>query len=133
MTNLFVYGSLMNQEVWFPLLQTKVVSIEARLSGYYRESLQGCTYPAIRIQADSSVDGLVLLDLSAFQIEVLDSFEGELYQRESVVVNSVSDDSLECETYSLKPSYYHLMSGKAWDNNTFRKQHMYEFINEFSA
>ncbi len=60
MTALFVYGTLMADEVLATLLHRVPQHKPATLSGFSRHSIKGVVYPAIiPSTADSSVSGLV--------------------------------------------------------------------------
>lgn len=73
MGNAFVYGTLMAPEVVELLISRKPVCKAATLHGYSRRRVKDRVYPAIiPAEPDSKVQGMVLLDLSAQELHILD-------------------------------------------------------------
>jgi gamma-glutamylcyclotransferase (GGCT)/AIG2-like uncharacterized protein YtfP len=127
MNRLFVYGSLLNEEVRFSLIKEKFKTLEARLPGYRRETVRGQTYPAIVADRDSFVDGLIVMGLTNHHLRVLDRFEGRYYRRASIKALT-ADGEISCDTYVLQSRYRYLMSGENWSNSEFRNNHLSRFI-----
>lgn len=128
MKNLFAYGSLMNDEVWLPLLGETFSRIDATLDGYECRLLHGACYPAMRRAPAGHVDGVLVQGLNAAQLRVLDEFEGVWYRRVTVTAQSADGGSVPCETYVIRDRYRHLLSDRAFDNAVFRARHLKPFI-----
>lgn len=128
MNDLFVYGTLMNDEVLTSLMRCTFPKTKAIISGYNRFMVSGENYPAIRPDKNSSVVGEVLMNVSAEQLYILDEYEGQSYER--ITVSVVTDDNAQrqCETYVYKPEYYKFLSDIDWCNEVFREEHMNSFI-----
>ena len=129
MNNLFVYGTLMNEEVLTSLLKCNFKKKRALLSGYGCFSVSGKNYPAIRPERESVVTGVLINNLTLQHLEILDKFEGVFYQRITVEVEANDNNKHQCETYTFKPEYYNLLTKTGWSNENFRKIHMKSFIN----
>lgn len=83
---LFVYGTLQLPEKLQSLLG-RVPSLEpATLHGYRCGLVARADFPGIVPQADAVVNGQVLAPLSQAELDILDQYEGELYQRVRVSV-----------------------------------------------
>ena len=91
--HLFAYGTLVEPSRVDDVLGHKHLGerLAARLDGYQRVALSTWPYPLIVVAQGHSVDGVLLMDLSAYDLEVLDRYEDVdtgLYQRESVEVEA---------------------------------------------
>jgi len=126
-TRLFVYGTLMNDEVMSELIGRIVESSTATLAEFKCLSVSGQSYPGIRPSKGSRVDGLLLHGLSRAEMKILDNYEGDQYQLESVSVDVRVDRPVKCLTYVFKPEFYHQLSDESWCNHAFRKNHLIAF------
>ncbi|CEM15373.1 unnamed protein product [Vitrella brassicaformis CCMP3155] len=92
---IFVYGSLMADEVLTTLLSRIPESRAASVRGFQRLFVKGQTFPAI-MRADAStpattaappiVRGRLLLDVTDVERQILDAFEDDGYEVEEVMV-----------------------------------------------
>jgi gamma-glutamylcyclotransferase (GGCT)/AIG2-like uncharacterized protein YtfP len=128
--NIFVYGSLMFEEVWQRLIQNQYNKIDAQLSGFIRLKVKGEQYPGIMPSSDKQVTGKLYLDVCSSDIEQLDIFEGEFYQRSQVIVKS-DDVAYPADTYIFKHKYQTLLSGKEWDTELFREKGLQKFLEKY--
>ena len=90
MSNLFVYGTLMADEVLLALLARTPKRQPATLRGYVRGTVKGEAFPAILPSPEArlghKVEGLLLQDLTARELRVLDFYEDDGYDRLEVTV-----------------------------------------------
>jgi gamma-glutamylcyclotransferase (GGCT)/AIG2-like uncharacterized protein YtfP len=91
--HLFAYGTLGEPRRLDEVLGHKHLGerLAARLEGYQRVARSAWPYPLIVAEDGQSVDGVLLMDLTAYDMEVLDRYEDVdtgLYQRESVEVEA---------------------------------------------
>ena len=128
MKNLFVYGSLINQEVLACLIEGPFRKIEATLDAYKRVKVNNATFPALIRDNKSRVEGLLIFGLTPGQIQTLDDFEGDYYKRITVEVNTKDKQREQCETYLFRDEYQHLLKDQEWDNRIFRENHLQAFI-----
>ncbi|XP_068668550.1 uncharacterized protein [Aristolochia californica] len=124
----FVYGSLMANEVVQVLLKRVPQSSFAILDGYHRFSIKGRVYPAIVPIENKQVPGKLLLELSDAELEVLDKFEDVEYERHTVEVSLMgSFETLPAQTYVWgnkdDPDLY-----GDWDYEEWRRVHMEDFL-----
>ena len=131
MKNIFVYGSLMNDEVFSCLIRGKFKRCFATLYGYKRTKIVGKNYPAIRRSFHCKVNGILIMGLSYRHLIVLDRFEGSLYKRISVSVYTSQGKKRSCDTYFFKENYQHLLKVDEWCNDYFRDNHMVSFIKKY--
>ena len=91
--HLFAYGTLVDPLCLEAVLGHKHLgeTLAARLRGYRRISESGYPYPFIVEAARSCVDGLVVMDLSPYDLQALDRYEeveSGVYRRVSVQVEA---------------------------------------------
>ncbi|HEY1058516.1 MAG TPA: gamma-glutamylcyclotransferase family protein [Limnobacter sp.] len=127
--HVFVYGSLMYLPVWQQVVQGQYAQQPAMAHGFARYAVPGEQYPAMVVQAAGQVRGLVWLNVDHGDIQRLDAFEGEEYERRTIWVNmSGSDQSLQADTYIwLKPER---LRGDEWDVKAFEQQGLQQFLNK---
>lgn len=113
MKKLFVYGTLMNEELIRALLRGSFPMVDAVLKGYERLQVVGQSYPAIRPNRHNIVKGRLMTKLSPLHIRKLDDYEGNMYKRISVrVITADSSEPIWCQTYVLKPLYYRRLANQ---------------------
>ena len=92
-THLFVYGSLTDPRRLDDVLGYHFAGerLRARLTGFERVLPDGMEYPFLVEQPSRTVDGILIMDLSPSDLDVLDRYEevGDgVYQRISVEVET---------------------------------------------
>lgn len=126
--NVFVYGSLLADEVVQVLLKRIPSSSPAVLPGYHRFSIKGRVYPAILPVENKNVVGRVLMGITNPELDILDIFEDVEYVRDSVEV-SLEDNLEKRQTYAYvwddknDPDLY-----GEWDFEEWKEKHMIDFI-----
>lgn len=97
--NLFVYGTLMDDEFVVRLTGRRVPREAAVLSGYQKIVPEG-GYPYLVPDADGKVDGFLLRDVDSESLRLFDQYEdeGRLYRRTAAIV-SVAGRQQHCMTY----------------------------------
>lgn len=91
--HLFVYGSLVDPACLDGVLGHRHLGerLAARLPGYRRIITRGFEWPFIVTATGASVDGVLLMDLSPYDMHVLDRYEEVefgIYRRELVEVEA---------------------------------------------
>jgi len=129
MNNLFVYGTLMCQDIMLevtgyrllspdsnfepPFYHSELVSepsggtVRGILKGYSRRSVRGEVYPAIVPNEKGMVEGILYKDIPPEAWDRLDEFEGEMYSRQSVQIILPDETIVLAETYVIRPEYIH--------------------------
>ncbi|CAA6662375.1 unnamed protein product [Spirodela intermedia] len=118
--NVFVYGTLLENEIVGVLLKRVPPSSPAVLHGYQRFSIKGCSYPAIIPVENKKVDGKVLLGITDIELGIFDVFEDFEYERRS-------SGTLLAYTYVWVEKDDPKLEGD-WDFNAWREQHLEEFL-----
>ncbi|KAL9230443.1 hypothetical protein vseg_005792 [Gypsophila vaccaria] len=126
--NVFVYGSLVANEVVQVLLHRLPPSSPAILPNFHRYSVKGRVYPAILPVENKSVLGRVLMGLTDPELTILDVFEDVEYVRDSVEVTLVDNsEKLQVYTYVWSDKNDQSLYGD-WDFEEWKSVHMEDFI-----
>ena len=91
--HVFAYGTLIEPGLLDTVLGHKHLGerLAARLVGYERISVPTYAYPYVVPRLGASVDGVLLMDLSAYDMQALDRYEeveSGIYRREVVEVEA---------------------------------------------
>ncbi|NOY76163.1 MAG: gamma-glutamylcyclotransferase [Kiritimatiellaeota bacterium] len=99
-TDLFVYGTLMNDQYVVMLLNRKVDSIKASLHQFMLVT-PSWSFPFIVKRHGAATTGRALLGISKDELAILDDFEdeGNLYFRKTVVVRDERGKRRKCQSY----------------------------------
>lgn len=133
--NVFVYGSLMADEVVSVLLERVPPSAPAVLPGYQRHSIKGRVYPAIVPAEEKKVIGKVLFHLMDNELKILDEFEDVEYNRVSGEVLVLDNETQQIGSNQLKAHTYVWADGNdqdlygEWDFEEWKTTHMSDFLN----
>lgn len=131
MKNIFVYGTLMFDEVWRQLISNHYRRIDAELTGFKRLKVKGEDYPGIIPSEGKRVSGELIFNVSTDDVKQLDIFEGEYYRRDKVTIISGKIAYL-AETYVFKERYCSLLSKEEWSARAFQKSGLSSFLARYN-
>ena len=128
----FVYGSLLFDEVLLALLKRNPSTRPAVLRGFTRYALRGRVYPAIAPASEAAgdggqVEGLLLCDLTAAERSILDDFEDEDYVKTMLDVRAEDGAMVQADAYVWRAEFASELEG-SWDCATFRAAHLDEYL-----
>ncbi|XP_009367958.1 AIG2-like protein D [Pyrus x bretschneideri] len=126
----FVYGSLMAEDVCRVLLNRVPQSSPALLNGHHRYSIKERVYPAILPVENKTVAGKVLLGITDPELHILDEFEGAVpeYERSTVDVSLMdTSESLLVQAYVWSNKNDPNLYGD-WDFEEWKQLHMKDFV-----
>jgi len=131
MKSIFVYGSLMFDDVWNRIVQHRYEKHVAVLSGYKRLSVKGEHYPGLVKSFNSSVEGVVYLDVTAQDIKRLDKFEGDCYIKIPVTVTCETGQEVNADVYLFNKRNRRSLNNTPWDPVQFQEHHLRQFITRY--
>ncbi len=132
--HLFVYGSLMFEEVWSRLVRGSYVRRTARLHGFTRRKVREDVYPVIFKSCDSDwVDGMAYLDVGEEDIQRLDFFEGDFYDRQNHPVVLEGAEKAVAAVYVLKDDYCYMTDEVGWDPEWFAQEGLALFLGRYKG
>ena len=131
MPHLFVYGTLMVEEVASRVIAGRYRHAPATLPGYARWKIKGEEYPGIARAPESSVAGVVWFDVTASDLARLDAFEGEEYDRAEVQVLVAGGARLAAAVYRVRDSHLHRLDDSEWDRDHFERLGLSRFMERY--
>ncbi len=118
----------MYPDIWQSLVSGHYPSQSAHLFGFQRVFIRGDRYPVLRPAAQQqSVAGVVYHNINRRDLNRLDVFEGEFYQRVRVTLFNREHQKCTAEVYLLKPKYRHLASKRPWAPEYFEHKLKLQF------
>jgi gamma-glutamylcyclotransferase (GGCT)/AIG2-like uncharacterized protein YtfP len=133
MSNLFAYGTLVCEDIFYSVAGIKLSSAPGVLAAYSRHSIRGQVYPGILPRKSHTVRGIVYFDVSDLLWQRLDRFEGEMYKRKSVTVNCAGNKKISACTYVVRPQFRNFLEQDDWDLQQFLTVGKKIFYNSFSG
>ena len=131
MAHVFTYGSLMFAPVWSKLVKGSYCATKGELHRYARRCVKGEDYPVI-LRADEKVQGVVYYDVNDEDMQILDDFEGEFYERITVDIVTHTQ-TIQAEVYALKEAYFSIIDDKPWSEEAFEKEGIKRFLENYKG
>lgn len=125
--SLFAYGTLQLPDVLQAVVGRRWQGEPALLVGYGRYRVRGKPYPAVIAEPAGNVAGLLYEGVGAEELALLDSYEGELYERRTVNVR-VGRDAHPAVVYVLGERHRSLLSSEAWELGEFEREHLAAYL-----
>lgn len=133
MTDLFVYGSLIFAPVWQNLVTQDYPSLPAFLPRYSRRKILLDNYPvAYPDNSSSGFLGKLYCGMNSRDLQRLDSFEGEIYERVECEVFTAKG-RISAQVYRPKITYQILISHVPWTPRLFEVCLMKGFLERYCA
>ena len=132
-TTMFVYGTLMFDEVVRALTGRTFRSVPARLAGYSRHCIirngKPDAYPAITANPEGSVSGRVLLEVDGPSLDIIRLFESDPPDYEEVSVAPMLENGkpVQATTFVAKQSIVALLEGE-WNEQKFAREHLRNYV-----
>ncbi|KAG8095264.1 hypothetical protein GUJ93_ZPchr0012g20869 [Zizania palustris] len=126
--SVFVYGSLMADEVVSAIIKRVPPSSAALLPNYHRFSIKDRIYPAILPVESKKVAGKVIMGITDAELHILDEFEDVEYVRTRVeILSTDSSETILADTYVWADAEDPHIYGE-WDFEEWKKLHMKDFL-----
>ncbi|TVU07711.1 hypothetical protein EJB05_41077 [Eragrostis curvula] len=123
----FVYGSLMAEEVVRAILKRVPPAAPATLPNYHRFSIKERIYPAILPVENKKVAGKVITGVTDHELRILDAFEDVEYTRTRVEISLTDSSETMADTYVWSDAEDPNLYGE-WDFEEWKKLHMKDFL-----
>ncbi|CAN6192988.1 unnamed protein product [Urochloa humidicola] len=126
--SVFVYGSLMADEVVRTILKRVPPAAPAILPNYHRFNIKDRIYPAILPVESKKVAGMVVMGVTDEELQVLDAFEDVEYTRTRVEISLTdSSEKMMADAYVWTDAEDPNLYGE-WDFEEWKKLHMKDFL-----
>lgn len=124
----------MFEPVWSRLVRGTYVKRPARLRGFTRRKVRDDVYPVIFKSHDAEwVDGQVYLNIGREDLERLDFFEGDFYDRRNHTVIVANYEKIAAEVYVLREDYMYMTDNVAWDPQWFAEEGLPSFLGHYKG
>ena len=130
---LFVYGTLRDPQLLSAVLGRPLRADAmpvAAAPGYAVVHYPGRIYPALVRRPGAGAPGLALLDLTPFERDLLDAFEGEEYRREIVAI-MIGEELHEAHAYM--PAITIPAEAAAWTLEEWQARHKAKVLSAEAA
>ena len=116
---LFVYGTLRDNELRAAVLARPSTGLAAAAPGFAAVHYPGRPYPALVRRPGAVAAGLILTDLTAFELDLLDAYEGDEYRR--AIVPVMIDEELH-EAFVYLPAAP-IKNQPEWSLDAWQEEH----------
>ena len=131
--NLFVYGTLMDKEIFQIVAGELCSSEQAVLHGYIRKQVIGEVYPAIAEKSGHEVTGLLYYNLTNTALNKLDRFEGDQYNRCSLKISLQTGQIVDTQVYVFAEKSKQRLAPEDWNYQDFLEKGKELFLREYSG
>ncbi len=127
-TVLFAYGTLVEPEVMQALLGRVPPSLPARIRDHAAYRMRDGVYPGLVREPGQDTDGLLYVSIKAGEMQLIERFEDEDYERAREPVIDVRGCSRPALFYRIPELRRHLLSEQRWDPAAFRREHLSAYV-----
>ncbi len=127
-SSVFTYGTLAIDEVMHAVTGRQFPHREAVLEGYSAYLVRGQMFPAIVPDPNGSTPGVLYDEVDPATLNLLDRFEGELYQRLRVGILDADGATIEAHAYSLGAGDRDKLTAEPWDPAGFSARHLARYL-----
>jgi gamma-glutamylcyclotransferase (GGCT)/AIG2-like uncharacterized protein YtfP len=125
--NVFCYGTLEFDAVMQKITGTAFPAEPATLIDYVRYMVKGAPYPAIIHEPGAVTEGTLFRGLNTKQMQMMDEYEGSLYDRIESEVLASKGELIVAQIYVVPLSRQHYVSRLAWNKADFELLYLKSF------
>jgi gamma-glutamylcyclotransferase (GGCT)/AIG2-like uncharacterized protein YtfP len=115
MKNFFAYGTLMCEDIMEEVSGCRLSGVPGVAKGYHRRPVKGEHYPALVIDDEGCVEGVVYQNVTKSAWDRLDRFEGEMYVRQPVQIELNNGSILVADTYLIRQAFLDHLEESEWN------------------
>ena len=129
--HLFCYGTLQIPAVLEAVIGRSLCGIQATLPGYGAFKIRRAEYPGLLPSPFLATRGMLYRDVTIPELQILDRFEGRLYQRRRRVI--VKDNGQRAHTwvYTMAAGKSRQLTRTPWDFQRFMQVEYRRFMKRF--
>jgi gamma-glutamylcyclotransferase (GGCT)/AIG2-like uncharacterized protein YtfP len=133
--HIFTYGTLMFPEVWRAVAGRSFETVEGKLRDYSIYRVVDAVYPGIVVaDGNSSVPGVVYLDVDGAAVARLDRFEDDFYVRQTLMIDCEDGQRRRADAYVVPPEQRHVLTDEPWTRESFiASGGLEQFIRRFAG
>ena len=113
-------------DIWTNVVGKMHEHCSATVSGFQRRAVKGVSFPCmIEATPTDVVEGVVYFGLTDREMKILDEFEAQQYQRQTVGCR-MNGEVVDAEVYLWRDEYRELIDGD-WDPDWFQRKGISQF------
>ena len=124
----FAYGTLEIGEILEAILGRRLPGEPATLHGWARSMVRGTHHPGIAPRAGAETSGTVYSAVDGDALAALDRFEGALYERLEVEVETARGERAPAFVWAVRPELRSALTGEPWDRERFAAEHLRDWL-----
>lgn len=125
--NLLVYGTLLFPEIRNLVGGRVFESRPVKLEGYGIYRVRNATFPGVMRDANSCVEGEVLVDISEEEMIRFDGYEDSFYERRTVTA-PIEGRPTKVELYEVPTDIAgEILTSETWNRDWFEAHHLSDF------
>jgi gamma-glutamylcyclotransferase (GGCT)/AIG2-like uncharacterized protein YtfP len=128
---LFCYGTLQLPTVLEAVIGRRLRGERAMLSGYGAFQVHRAEYPGLLRLPGHTTHGVLYHDLTPLELDVLDRFEGALYQRRQQPVRLANGRRVKAWVYRVAAGRRQQLTTVPWHLERFRRSTYPRFMQRF--
>ncbi|WFB37383.1 gamma-glutamylcyclotransferase [Kiritimatiellota bacterium B12222] len=117
---LFAYGTLQHPDIISFVLDRVPPHQPALLHDFARYAIKGQDFPGLISQPGAQTEGTAFYEISLTEWEMLDRYESDLYERQTVAMLPQNGPPESAEVYILPPHNHHVLSTTLWELKNYR-------------
>lgn len=129
--NLFSYGTLQVPRILQTVISKALNGVPADLPGYAVYRVKDAEYPGIVASPDAVTHGTLYTGVLGEDLEILDRFEGALYERTELEVIPEPGKAIKTWVYVIKDIHRNLLAREPWNLDDFMENDMDRFMKRF--
>ena len=122
------YGTLEIPSVMEAVTGRRFGPTRATVSGFARVLVRGEPYPGLVTDPAASTSGVLYGSIDARSLELLDRFEGDLYERRLLHVRRAEGGHLSAYAYVVPAHHRHALGSEPWDRARFVSEHLAGYL-----
>lgn len=131
--NLFVYGTLIDPEIYQLVTGKKRSSIPTRMKGFKVLRVRNQVFPGMISSPDSSATGALYQGLSELELLKLDHYEDDFYERKLIQCEINTDETVLAWAYIIPKEFHSVLSTSDWHYSDFLKKDRDGFISDLRS
>ena len=128
---LFCYGTLQLPTVLEAVIGRRLQGVRAALAGYGAFRIHRAEYPGLLRLPGQTAWGMLYDGLSLPELDVLDRFEGALYERRAYPVQRIDGRRVQAWVYMVAAGRHGQLTAAPWHLQRFRRSVYRRFMKRF--
>lgn len=127
-SDVFAYGTFLFPQIMDAITGRKHEGQKAKLYNFAAFKVKGDIYPGIWPLEGVQTEGIVYHNVTEEELEAMDRYEGEEYNRELLKVETEDGEMHKVWVYTFRAAYKHLLSEIPWNMEMYDQSEIDSYI-----